>query len=234
MNQDLYKKYASIMSVDNSLKKTNYDELYFKKYYLKKISPNKNIEILEIACGNGKYLEILKKLGYKNTLGIDLSEEQIEIAKKKSLNVKCISAVDFLKQNKKKYDVILLIDIFEHLSLDDSIEVIKLIYDQLNKKGKVFIQVPNALAPFSPHRYSDITHLRSYTTTSLHQTINFSYFKKIAFYELPVFIHGFKSLIRKLLWTVFLKPGISFFLYAVYGTNYSKIYTANFLCVLEK
>lgn len=235
MNKNIVDNYAS--SLKNTISNNNekYDENYFKIFYLNKLPHDKNCSILDIGCGNGKYLNILKKYDFKNLYGIDISKEQIEIAiKSNPQRVQCIDALKFLKDIKEKYDVILLIDVLEHLDLNDSLEIINSIYRALKKDGKLFIQVPNALSPFSPLRYSDITHKRAYSKTSLIQTLNNSNFNNYQFYELFPFVHGLKSFIRNILWKCFIKPTISVFLYTLYGTNFEKIYTANFLCECKK
>lgn len=235
MKNDIFENYASLLKNTSSSNNEKYDENYFKTFYLNKLPNDKNCLILDIGCGNGKYLNILKKNGYQKLYGIDISSEQIELAKKSNLtNVECIDAIDFLKNVKEKYDVILLIDVLEHLDLNPSIELINLIYKALKKDGKLFIQVPNALSLFSPLRYSDITHKRAYSKNSIIQTLNTSDFIKYKFFELAPYIHGIKSLVRNISWRLLLKPMMSAFLYTAYGTNFGKIYTANFLCVCEK
>lgn len=235
MKDTIFDNYATLLKNSFANKETKYDENYFKYFYLNKFPKDKNCTILDIGCGNGKFLNILNKLGFQNLYGIDISSQQIEIAKKSNLiNVECIDSLIFLKNVKEKYDVILLIDVLEHLELEYSLELINLIYKALKKDGKLFIQVPNALSFFSPLRYSDITHKRAYTNSSIIQTLNFANFEKYKILELFPYIHGIKSFVRNILWKTFLKPLISAFLYAAYGTNFGKVYTANFLCVCKK
>lgn len=75
--------------------------------------------ICEIGCGNGT---ILKKLSlvYKNTrfLGIDISQKAIELAKKNTADQIKFEVRDVCAANgalEEKYDVILVIDLIEHL-----------------------------------------------------------------------------------------------------------------------
>ena len=147
MTENIFKNYSTLTKTSLSNKTKKYDENYFKKFYLNKLSLDRTSPLLDVGCGDGKYLHILKKTGYYNLCGVDISEEQIKIAKKSGLsNVQCANALDFLKNKKEKYDVILLIDVLEHLELKDSIELINLIYQALKTKGKLFIQVPNDTA----------------------------------------------------------------------------------------
>ncbi|NGX63783.1 MAG: Ubiquinone biosynthesis O-methyltransferase [Candidatus Anoxychlamydiales bacterium] len=236
MKEEIFKSYPTLLTNNQTSKNiSNYDEKYFKTFYLNKLPKDKNAKILDLGCGSGKYLKILNKLGYKNTFGIDISIEQIKVAKKSNIfNVECIDALKFLKNTKEKYDTILLIDVLEHIELGSSFDLINLIYNSLNTHGQFFIQVPNALAPFSPLRYSDITHNRAYTTFSLRQTLNYSNFKNFKFYELAPFSHGIKSFIRNILWHTAIKPCLKAFMLTSYGTSFEKIYTANFLCECKK
>ncbi len=234
MPDNMFENYASLIKDNTSDSNPKYDENYFKAFYLNKLPKDKNIKILDIGCGNGKYLKVLKKYGYNSIFGIDISEEQIKIAKQSNLNVQCSDALEFLKNNTKKYDVIFLIDVLEHIELEKTFELIDLIYNSLENEGSFFIQVPNAIAPLSPLRYADITHKRAYTTYSLRQTLKFSGFKYLKFYELAPFVHGTKSFVRNALWHLMIKPIIKSFMLTSYGTSFEKIYTANFLCILKK
>lgn len=60
------------------------------EYYLnkrievvKKFFPDKNIKILDVGCGTGLFLYSLRKEGYNNLWGIDISENMIKIAKER-------------------------------------------------------------------------------------------------------------------------------------------------------
>jgi predicted TPR repeat methyltransferase len=60
-------------------------ELY--QFYLDFASQHKVNSLLDIGCGQGNFL---KQLSDIHTLGIDLSQEQINICQQKGLNAKCI------------------------------------------------------------------------------------------------------------------------------------------------
>ncbi len=98
---------------------------YIKKSIIKKFNkknlskPLKNIRILDIGCGGGLLCEPLCKLGAE-VVGIDASEKNIKIAKihSKRNNLKisyyCASPENF--KYKKKFDVILNMEIVEHVT----------------------------------------------------------------------------------------------------------------------
>ena len=81
---------------------------------------------LDIGCGNGMITVKLVKF-FKNTLGIDLSREGINFAKKlKSKNLRFINTgIDNLIKRKKKFNFVSAIEVIEHQY--DPIEFIKLV-----------------------------------------------------------------------------------------------------------
>ena len=113
--------------------------------------PLKNIRILDIGCGGGLLCEPLTKLGAK-VIGIDASEKNIKIAKahaKKSklkINYYCATPENF--NLKSKFDVVLNMEIVEHVTnvdlfLNKSSKFLKkngiMIIATLNKTLKSFI-----------------------------------------------------------------------------------------------
>ena len=109
-----------------------------------KLKPLNNLEILDIGCGGGLLSEPIARLGAK-VVGIDASEKNIKIAKshlkKSKLNIDyiCSSPEDF--KTKKKFDVILNMEIVEHV--DDLDLFIKKSSSFLKKNGVMFVATIN-------------------------------------------------------------------------------------------
>ena len=109
-----------------------------------KIKPLNKIKILDIGCGGGLLSEPMKRLG-ANVTGIDASIKNIKIAKlhaqknKLSINYLCSSPEKF--KTKKKYDVILNMEIVEHV--DDLNFFLKSCSKLLKKNGLMFIATIN-------------------------------------------------------------------------------------------
>ncbi len=106
--------------------------------------PLKNIDILDIGCGGGLLAEPMCRLG-ANVVGIDASKKNIEVAKfhAKKNNLK-IDYKSFSPENlktQKKFDVILNMEIVEHV--EDIDFFIKESSKLLKKNGTMFIATLN-------------------------------------------------------------------------------------------
>ena len=81
-------------------------------------NPLSGLKVLDIGCGGGLVCEPLKRLGADVT-GIDASSKNIEIAKihakKSRLKIKYLSTSPEKKQIKEKFDVILNLEVIEHV-----------------------------------------------------------------------------------------------------------------------
>ena len=212
---------------------------HVKENILPYLPKNVDSEILEIGCGCGRNLKALQILGYKKSHGIDISREQIDYAiNKMGMGNVCLEEpINFLSGKRGCYDIILMIDILEHLELEYSIKLLKLIRESLRDGGMLIIQVPNAMAPLSPCWHGDLTHLRAYSTLSMEQYLRLGGFLEIYHKEVtPLKGDSLISLLRKVIWHVLIKPVISAFMLVVYGNRLSmgRIYTADMLTIAYK
>ena len=213
--KEIYEKYElhAKMPTKAMLEKTSHT---YRIIYGKFI-PNKNVKILDVGCGAGYFLYFLKKEGYKNFLGIDLSKKEIEFCKRNiSKKVVFANVFNFLNKN-RNYDLIVMNHLLEHIEKKRVINILRLCYNALNKNGKLFIQVPNTSNPFSLHsRYIDITHEIGFTDSSLREVLKISGFKNInLFGALP--FGSKKSKIRNII-TKTIYPFIKFlFILQGYG-----------------
>ena len=92
--------------------------IYYFRLNPKAQEPLKKINILDIGCGGGLLCEPLSRLGADVT-GIDASKNNIEVAKLHSkemgLNIKYIQSSPENFKVKKKFDVILNMEVVEHI-----------------------------------------------------------------------------------------------------------------------
>ena len=119
------------------IKKKLFDKKYSKKYL-------SNFNILDLGCGGGLVCEPLARLG-ANITGIDFVNNNIEVAKKhakiSNLNIKYIYQ-DLNSLNlKNKFDLILLLEVIEHINNWKNI-VIKIIKN-LKPEGRIIFSTIN-------------------------------------------------------------------------------------------
>ena len=109
-----------------------------------KKKPLEKVKILDIGCGGGLLTEPMRKLGAE-IVGIDASKKNINIAKthakKNNLKIKYICASPDKFISNKKFDVILNMEIVEHV--DDVEFFLKSCSKLLKKNGIMFIATLN-------------------------------------------------------------------------------------------
>tara|TARA_Y100001970_G_C13928110_1_gene696833 strand:+ start:69 stop:803 length:735 start_codon:yes stop_codon:yes gene_type:complete len=103
-----------------------------------------DIDILDLGCGGGLIAEPLARLG-SNVTGIDFVKQNIEVAKLHAkvskLNIKYIHQnLNILKLN-KKFDIILVLEVLEHL--DNWEKLILNLKKNLKKNGLLIISTIN-------------------------------------------------------------------------------------------
>ena len=106
--------------------------------------PLKNINILDIGCGGGLLCEPLKRLG-ANIIGLDASKSNIEVAKLHSkemnLDIDYIHSAPENFKSKNKFDVILNMEIVEHVASVDLF--IQNCSEIIKKNGMMFVSTIN-------------------------------------------------------------------------------------------
>ena len=111
--------------------KTEYD--FVQKYI------NDNNKVLDIGSGSGVlFQKINNSVEYT---GLELSTKAVSIAQEMNINVIQEDIESHSLKNKKKYDIVCLFQVIEHLTVLDSF--IKSIYDVLKDDGLFVIATPN-------------------------------------------------------------------------------------------
>ncbi len=160
--------------------------------------------IVDLACGAGAYLYYLRAAGYTDVSGIDVSPEQIDLARGLGIfGVRCRDLFSELAEmDSESVDVILMIDILEHLQNDEMFDALDEVFRVLRKGGVCVAHVPNAEGLYGMRvRYSDMTHERAFAPKSARQLFRTIGFNDVQYFEERPVVHGVKSLIRRILWT---------------------------------
>jgi 2-polyprenyl-3-methyl-5-hydroxy-6-metoxy-1,4-benzoquinol methylase len=178
---------------------------FYNWNYRELLPDDKNIKILDIGCGMGQFLSWLKSNGYKNFFGIDLSQQMVDFCRKNvTANAQKVESIkEFLQDKNNTYDLIVMLDVIEHISKPDILEDLAVIFKALKKGGKLLIKTNNlASITGSRMRYEDFTHLTGYTEYSLKQVLKIVGFKQIEIRPYAIPRINFKRWLRFILQTL--------------------------------
>lgn len=169
------------------------------------IPSNKEVSILELACGHGTLLGLLQESGYTNTAGIDISDDQVEKSKQLGVaNVKCGDIQSFLSQSGESYDVIIGVDIIEHFTKSELLSLLEAIKERLNPGGQVVFRTPNCDALLgTTYCYGDFTHEIYLNYFSAEQVMLTMGFTSINISNSYIGVRNpIKNLFRSVLWVI--------------------------------
>ena len=110
----------------------------FVNFLIKSINLNSNSKILDVGCGRGKIIGSLKsKLKLRNKpIGIDLVNHK---DKDKRIIFKKINVLNFVKLNRKKFDLILIKQTIHFLKINEIKNLLIELKKILNPNGKIII-----------------------------------------------------------------------------------------------
>ena len=118
--------------------------------------------VLDIGCGRGEFLEMLRDAGVE-ARGVDLSEESVARCRQKGLQVDQADLFSYLNDLPNgSLGGIFCAQVIEHLAPASLPEMIRLASDKLSRDGVLALETPNpeCLAIFASHFYLDPTHTR--------------------------------------------------------------------------
>jgi len=155
--------------------KLEWFDFYVEQMYANYIAGlDKNSSILELGCNKGFLLKSFERIGFKNLYGVDLSPDDLTIAKAivPEAHLFYQDAFDFLDANQNKFDLIVLKALIEHIRKDQILLLLEKINKSLTSNGLVLVDVYNAAWIFALHdRYMDFTHEIGFTQESLRQVM---------------------------------------------------------------
>lgn len=204
---DLYKSYVSTATRLSAQSNRTVLEIYLD-WCAYKFPPllehlRGDDRILELGCGPGHMLEFLRRQGFSRVEGIDVSGEQVALARNQGRNAQVADVFEYLIGKENTFDAILALDFVEHFHKDELAGLMSLIYKSLKKGGTLILQTPNGEGLF-PHQviYGDLTHLTIFTHRSLTQLLLNSGFCHAQFIETGPVPKGIVGRLRLWAWRV--------------------------------
>ena len=124
---------------------------------------------LDIGCGMGFALQALAQRGYTDLYGVDRDHSQVGACLAKGLSVERTDDLHaWLAAREGQFAQILMLDVLEHIPVDQQIAVVRSIQKALKPGGRLIVRVPNANSVVAAHwRYIDYTHTSSFTNHSV-------------------------------------------------------------------
>jgi SAM-dependent methyltransferase len=115
--------------------------------------------VIDIGCGYGRYLSLLKTRGFDVT-GVDINPELVAACRKSGFA--CFSPAEFAVRD-EAYDAMLMTHVIEHFSPSDLLPFIDGYLDRLRVGGHLVIATPL----MSNNFYDDFDHVRPYQPLGL-------------------------------------------------------------------
>lgn len=172
----------------------------YKRMYGYLMPSDQNAGILDLGCGAGHFLYFLVRMGYRNHLGVDRSEEFVTFIRERiTKNAVKRDIFDFLDEEHKPFDLVVMNDFLEHVQKRRLQSLLRAVGRICADGGKVFIKTINMTFPLSTRsRYVDFTHEVGFTEESLRYILELSGFADVRFF--PAEPSGLNSILRLLMW----------------------------------
>jgi 2-polyprenyl-3-methyl-5-hydroxy-6-metoxy-1,4-benzoquinol methylase len=163
---------------------------YYRHNYLAYLPKDKNAQILVISCGPGYLVDVLKKEGYQNVLGIDSDEKKLAHARNRGLNCRTERAFEHLEGLSDSYDVIIPEQELNHLTHAETLEFLQLCRPALKQNGLMIVYGLNGANPLvgSENLAHNIDHFYTMTEYSFSQMLQYAGFRDIRMHPLKLYV----------------------------------------------
>ncbi len=124
------------------------------EFIIKKISKIKFNSLCDVGTGDGRIVkELAEHINGKEIWGIDYSQRAIKLAQ--AMNPDLIfKKCDIVKETlDKKFDIITLIETFEHIPLDEIENFVRSLWEMLNENGTLLLTVPHKNLPLEKKHF---------------------------------------------------------------------------------
>jgi SAM-dependent methyltransferase len=113
----------------------------------------KSARILDVGCGIGENMLLLKGMGYQNIVGVDISPEMV----KKATAAGCECYLD-TEMGETGFDVILFSHVIEHLGYPGIVSFLESYFARASEEAMIVVLTPTLYEGF----FADIDHIKPY------------------------------------------------------------------------
>jgi 2-polyprenyl-3-methyl-5-hydroxy-6-metoxy-1,4-benzoquinol methylase len=209
----------------------------FEREILPKLSGvDSTAKVFDLGCGSGSLIAAFKEAGYTRVSGMDLSEEQVKMAHAMGVSEVVLGdAMQYLRDASEGFDVITGMDIIEHFTKDELVELLQLIQSKLNKGGVAIFRTPNMDAPVaSAFALGDFTHENYLNASSAEQVMLSCGFQEVSVLPSTMRVKGiFKEIVRRIAYD-WLELIMKIQLFATARSTRKVLFTPNLIIVGRK
>jgi len=140
-------------------------------------------DVLDIGCGRGEFLELLKENGIGGR-GIDIDEKMVQCCTNKGLDVVLADALSYLKSlEDQTLDGVFSAQVIEHLASSEVIELVELCYKKTKPRGRFVAETinPLSMAIFTRSLYLDPAHIKPIHPETMRFLLESSGFEDVRF-----------------------------------------------------
>ncbi len=136
--------------------------------------------VLDIGCGRGEFLEMLREKGI-GAHGIDIDKDMLDYCRSRGLKVQEIDAVSYLQSlDDESLDGIFIDQVIEHLEPDYLIKMLGLCYKKIKPDSYIILETVNPLSLFSfINFYIDMSHKKPVHPETLRFLLESAGFREI-------------------------------------------------------
>lgn len=155
-------------------------QLKYVNYIIDAYKVSKGKYLLDIGCGRGEFLEILKEHNIPSK-GIDIDKENTSVCKEFQLDVELIDILQFLKSvDNNSLIGITAFQVVEHFNTAYLIEFIRVSFQKIKEGGVIILETANPLSFYSlKNFFLDLTHRNPIPPDTLRFLVETSGFRSI-------------------------------------------------------
>ncbi len=195
---------------------------------------HKSASILELGCGHGRILSYLQNKGFTNAKGIDISEEQITIARKDGLDAERADVFEYLeRQSPASLDAVIAIDFVEHFTKQELLPLFELVHTAMKSDAILLLQTVNGEGLFPQQiMYGDLTHSTILSPGSMNQLLSTLGFHDMHYFECAPLSIGMKGRLRSTAWQMI--RTVANAIRKIESNKTQSVWTENFICAARR
>jgi len=163
---------------------------YYRANFLPRLPRKRDSSVLVVSCGPGYLVDVLRREGYSDVVGIDSDGAKVAQALAHSLPCRAEQAFPFIGRQRSTYDAIVAEQEINHLTVEETIAFLQLCREALKPGGRLLVYAMNGANPLvgSENLAHNIDHFYNVTEHSLKQLLMLGGFRDIEVFPLKLYV----------------------------------------------